>query len=164
MTYQAITPYADKTYGDAYFGERLGTDDWDGASDADKAKALKMATRMIDQLPLVGQKCDTETPQAREFPRDVDPGCADESGDVPDEVSQACCEVAIALLQGNLPEELDASVGVTSESVGDASVSYGGQRGAAALVDEYFGLPSRTAAQMLAPWLADTDVIDLTRV
>ncbi len=157
MPYTAITPYADETYADAYLAQRLGTDAWDNATVGDKPKALAEATRLIDLVPLVGVKYDED--QAREFPRDVDEG-----GEVPDEVLAACSEVALALLQGRTLDQLSTSVGVSSESTGDASVSYTGERGGMALVDESYGLPSPTAASLIAPWIADRSEIDLTRV
>lgn len=159
MAYTPITPYADRTYGDLYFGERLGAEAWDNADDATKDKALKQATLGIDQLSLVGYKCDED--QAREFPRTVD-DC--DSGDIPDAVSMACCEVAIAYLEGKTPAKLDKSKGKAAEQVGDASVTFEGGRGAAGAYDDYDGLPSRLAAQLLAPWIADEKEIDLTRV
>ncbi len=157
-TYQAIVPYADVTYATAYFAERIDRDAWSDAG-ANQLPALQQATLTIDQLPLVGSKCDDA--QLREFPRSVD-DC--DAVDLPVEVMNACCEVAIALLEGKTASKLDASVGKSSETVGDASVAYTGDRGAAALSDEYFGLPSRTAAQLLAPWIVDQEQIDLTRV
>lgn len=154
MTYSPITPYADETYADAYFAERLGTSKWTGT---DKTKALKHATRLIDQLPLVDQKYDEA--QERQFPRSCDT-----DGEVPDEVKQACCETALALLQGKLLDDAESAVGVIAERVGDSSVQYeDGGRGSMALSDETFGLGSTMAARMLAPWIAD-DSIDMTRV
>lgn len=157
-TYQAIVPYADVTYATAYFAERIDRDAWSDAG-ANQLPSLQQATLTIDQLPLVGSKCDDA--QLREFPRSVD-DC--DAADLPVEVMNACCEVAIALLEGKTASKLDASVGKSSETVGDASVAYAGDRGAAALSDEYLGLPSRTAAQLLAPWIVDQEQIDLTRV
>ena len=155
MAYAAVVPYADKTYCTAYMGERMDSDAWtDRASDQDAA--LASATRAIDELPLVGTK--QETTQVREFPRSVD-----DDTDIPVEVQNACCELALSLLQGNTTEELMASVGVSAESVGDASTSYDGERGAAAVLDDQYGLPSREAFSMLAPWIKDQSVIDLTR-
>jgi hypothetical protein len=162
MPYVAIVPYADRTYADAYFAERLDTATWDATANATKDKALKQATSMIDQLPLVGEKCTSA--QARAFPRNLDTGCADGSGAVPEEVTQACCEVARALLEGLTLEALALQANVKSENVGDASVSYGSARGQLGVYDDNYGLPSTAAAQLLAPWLADADRIDLVRV
>lgn len=157
MAYVPIVPYADEAYADAYFAQRLGAEKWTGAVSEDKPKALAEATRLIDLVPLVGVKYDEEQP--REFPRDVDEG-----GEVPAEVMDACCEVALALLQGRTLDQLSASIGVASESTGDASISYTGERGDMALVDESYGLPSPTAASLIAPWISDRSEIDLTRV
>jgi hypothetical protein len=156
-TYTAIEPYADLTYGNAYMAERLGAEKWDDADDPTKTKALKEATRLIDLVPLVGTKWDED--QAREFPRSVD-----DEGEVPIEARDACCEVALALLQGRTFDRLSRTVGMTAESTGDASASYAGERGAMALIDESYGLPSPIAASMLAPWISDRSQIDLTRV
>lgn len=161
MAYATITPYADVAYATAYFAERLNTSAWDDADSADQEKALKQSTRQIDLLPLVNEKCDED--QAREFPRTGDPGCADESGDVPIEVQDACCEVAIALLENKSLEQLSSNSGIKSKKVGDASQSYADGRGRMALVDDNLGLPSPTAARMLAPWIAD-EAVDLSRV
>lgn len=158
MAYTAIVPYADATYADAYFGERVNVAAWTGS---DKTKALQQATRMIDLLPLVSEKCDDT--QAREFPRAVDDGCADESGDVPTEVQDATCEVAIALLENKTLEQLSANAGIKSKKVGDASQSYADGRGRMALADDNLGLPSPTAARMLAPWISD-EAVDISRV
>lgn len=158
MAYVAIVPYADLAFATAYFADRLGSDAWtNAADDATRTKALKQATLAIDQVPFVNEKCDED--QAREFPR------TDECDDgIPNEVSMACCEVAIAYLEGKTPSKLDKSAGRSSESVGDAAVAYEGGRGKAGAYDEFGGLPSRAAAQYLAPWMADDNGIDLTRV
>ena len=155
MAYAAIVPYADKTYCSAYMAERLNPDAWtDNVASQDAA--LAQATRAIDELPLVGTK--QESDQVREFPRSVDTDT-----DIPVEVQNACCELALSLLQGNLTEELMHGVGVASEGVGDTAVSYTGERGAAALLDDQAGLPSREAYSMLAPWIVDQSTIDLIR-
>lgn len=157
MAYVPIVPYADRAYGDAYFVQRLNTTEWTSATDALKDAALAEATRTIDLLPLVGIKYGNT--QVREFPRSVDDG-----GVIDPAVLDACCEVAIAFLQGKTADQLAESVGVASESSGDASVSYTGERGGMALMDESFGLPSPVAAGLLAPWIEDPTNIDLTRV
>jgi hypothetical protein len=157
MAYVPIVPYADRTYGDAYFLQRLNTEDWDNATQANQDKALAEATRLIDLLPLVGYKYDEA--QVREFPRSVD-----DEGVIDPAVPDACCEVAIALLGGNTLDQLASSVGIKAESLGDSAVTYTGERGAMALVDESFGLPSPVAARLLAPWIEDPENIDITHV
>lgn len=156
MTYAPITPYADSVYAAAYFAERLGTSAWDNASAGDKTKALKHATRQIDLLPLIGTKYD-ET-QVREFPRNFD------GTDVPVEVQDACCEAALAILEGKYGSAMLGTAGISSESTGDASVNYVGVRGEMSVLDETSGLGSQEALQMLAPWLEDMSAIDISRV
>jgi len=154
VAYIPIVPYADVTYADAYFAERIDSEAWTGAN---KEKALKQATQAINLLPLVGAKYDSS--QVNQFPRSCD-----ENGVIPDEVMQACCEVAVALLEGKTVKKLSGAVGLDAEQVGDSSVQYtDGGRGAMALYDEAYGLPSIVAAQLLAPWLEDMGSIDVTR-
>ncbi len=150
----AVVPYADATYGDAYFADRLGTTKWDAADAATKAKALAHATRLIDTLNYISRKYDDA--QEREFPR------SGFENTIPTEVQDACCEVALELLNGKFPESADGSVGKTSEAVGDASVSY--SDGGRDLYSENMGLPSRTAARLLHPWLRNPRSVRLRRV
>ncbi|AGK97407.1 DnaT-like ssDNA-binding protein [Clostridium pasteurianum] len=52
---------------DAYFDDRLFSDTWDNTDADTKAKALIMATKKIDRLPIIGRKAiDSQTLQ---FPR-----------------------------------------------------------------------------------------------
>ena len=93
----------------AYFDTRLFTDGWDQTADADKAKALIMATRQIDTLLLQGRKNAED--QALAFPRSyqtpvpvvVGTRWVQVSGwwveeEVPDAVKAACCEQALFLV------------------------------------------------------------------
>ena len=160
MAYVTVVPYADVAYGTAYFADQIDSAAWDNAADdAARLVALKEATVAIDQLPLVGLVCVED--QVREFPRDTE-DC--DVGGIPDLVSQACCQVAIEYLRGRTPAKLDKSVGRSSESVGDAAVAYEGGRGSAGAYDDFYGLPSRLAVQLLVPWIKDGNEIDLTRV
>ena len=158
MAYVPIVPYADKAYAAAYFADKIdGVAEWNAGA-AKQDAALAQSTKQIDLLPLVGNKCDST--QIREFPRDVD-DCA---ADIPIPVMDACCEVALALINGLTPEAIDSTVGIASENAGDAATSYTGERGDAAPFDDYNGLPSKTAVQLLAPWIVDSEEIDTTRV
>ncbi len=144
--------YADYTYADAYFAERVGADDWTSFTTAQKTKALKHATRLIDRLDLVLEKTDES--QDNEFPRGGETS-------VPEEVLMACCEQALELLRGSLPEDEVKAAGVTSESVGDTSRSYGS--GAASMVGESSGLTSVAAAQLMRDWIEDPHEMTLVR-
>ena len=150
-------PYADEAFGDLYFGERFPiAAEWDAADSATKLRALQSGTRMIDLLPLVNEKADEA--QLLEFPR------TDET-EIPVEVQECNCEIALSLLRGWDAERAAGSVGVASESIGDAAKSYsGGGRGELARTDNLFGLPSPTAANLIAPWVVNDDELDLVRV
>jgi len=125
-----------------YFSTRLGAAVWTAASADDKAKALQMATKTIDQLPLSGKRYLTvEEGQTLEFPRtylnsaggyswDEDDYNEDtDTLEVPLVVVEACCEVALALIKfysdtGAQSREQDQAWGVTSITLGEVSETY----------------------------------------
>jgi hypothetical protein len=120
-----------------YFSSRLHADAWAEVSDADKGKALAMATREIDRQPLAGRK--TTDNQALAFPRYPD-------SEVPEAVKEACCEIALALLErGNSQRRKLQQEGVQSFSLGNMSESYAAGAGK--------GLLSQEAKELLKPWL-----------
>lgn len=126
-----------------YFADRLYSDAWTNAAADDKAKALIMATKKIDQMHMLGVKAVTN--QTLEFPRALYSysdqvrlnivGAADlfygPNWVIETEVSQvvkdATCEQAIFLLKGgvggNKRAELQAQ-GVKSFSLGNLSESF----------------------------------------
>lgn len=92
--------YADVSFAVSYFGTRLHTSPWDNADNGDRVKALTMATRDIDRLDFAGSKAVST--QENEFPRG-------QQSEVPEDIKIACCEIALALLDGVDPDqELDA--------------------------------------------------------
>lgn len=121
-----------------YFESRLHAEAWTNASDADKQKALEMATRAIDRTPLKGVKASWD--QAHQFPRYPDT-------EIPQAVKDACCEEALAILErGNSQRRRLQQEGVQSLSVGGLSETYvAGARGG--------GLISQEAKELLRPWL-----------
>jgi len=154
MAYAAVTPYADLTYANAYFDDRIMEDTaWADATDASKNKALRHATRLVDQCNFVLEKTDED--QVREFPRNGET-------DIPEEVKQATCEVALELVRGSLPESSMKKAGIASENVGDTSRSYR-EGGAQEIVGLSSGLPSTEAAILLRDWIEDPREIDLHR-
>lgn len=94
-----------------YFSDRLNVAEWTAATDADKGKALVMAARSIDNLSFTGRI--TESDQAMAWPRS---GVADREGrcidddDVPQQVLDAQCETALALIRGDISEGADRDV------------------------------------------------------
>ena len=120
-----------------YFSGRLHAESWAGAADGDKEKALKQATKEIDRQPLTGRK--TADDQALAFPRYPDE-------EVPEAVKEACCEVALALLErGNSQRRKLQQEGVQSFTLGNMSETYAPGAGR--------GLLSQEAKELLRPWL-----------
>jgi len=129
--------YCTIEYADEYFKNRLHAESWSGADSETKEKALKQATREIDRQPLKGRK--TETSQTLAFPRYPD-------SEVPEAVKDACCEVALALLErGNSQRRKLQQEGVQSFSLGNMSEAYVAGAGR--------GLLSQEAKELLRPWL-----------
>ena len=129
--------YIDIEEANEYFAGRLHAESWSGADSETKEKALRQATRQIDRQPLNGRK--TETSQTLAFPRYPD-------SEVPDAVKDACCEVALALLErGNSQRRKLQQEGVQSFSLGNMSETFAAGAGK--------GLLSQEAKELLRPWL-----------
>jgi len=120
-----------------YFAGRLYADAWIRATDAEREMALKQATKEIDRQPLTGRK--TADDQELAFPRYPDE-------EVPEAVKEACCEVALALLErGNSQRRKLQQEGVQSFTLGNLSETYAPGAGR--------GLLSQEAKELLRPWL-----------
>lgn len=129
--------YIDINGADEYFAGRLHAESWGETSDADKEKALKQATKEIDRQLLRGRKTNPE--QELAFPRYPDT-------EVPEAVKEACCEVALALLErGNNQRRKLQQEGVQSFTLGNMSETYAAGAGR--------GLLSQEAKELLRPWL-----------
>ena len=129
--------YCTIEYADEYFAGRLHAERWGETSDADKEKALRQATKEIDRQPLRGRKADTA--QTLAFPRHPDT-------EVPVAVKDACCEVALALLErSNSQRRKLQQEGVQSFTLGNLSETYAAGAGK--------GLLSQEAKEFLKPWL-----------
>jgi len=102
---------------DTYFSERLFSEVWINASPEDKQKALVMATKSIDRKPLRGRKTDPQ--QELAFPRNGDT-------EVPQEVKDACCEEALAILSsaGNQHSLYGPKPGLKSIQIGKTREEY----------------------------------------
>jgi hypothetical protein len=129
--------YCTIEYADEYFAGRLYAESWGETSDADKEKALRQATKEIDRQLLKGRKA-TDT-QELAFPRYPDT-------EVPETVKEACCEIALALLErGNSQRHKLQQEGVQSFTLGNMSETYASGAGR--------GLLSQEAKELLRPWL-----------
>ena len=146
------TAYLTINEAQTYFDERLRTEAWDDATDTEKTKALKQATKAINRLNYVGDV--SVDGQANAFPR---------GGDVvvPQAILDACCEIALALLDGFDLEMEKANLAAISQGVGDARATY-----APELMRPHIsaGIASATAWDMLKPYLRDPYEIETSRV
>jgi hypothetical protein len=150
---------------ETYFGERLRTEAWDDAPDADQEKALLMACRHIEAcrldvnrrppgtgLAILDPLSPLSATQRLSFPRQRD---LDQDGDhaVPQPVKDAQCEEALALLsQGGDAErrrQLQAQ-GVRSFSVDGLSETYDASGASGA---SQYPLVSQEAMQLLLPYM-----------
>lgn len=138
--------------GTDYFTTRMGSEAWDNAEDTDKTKALGHATKIIDNLNYLGQKLETD--QENQFPRYG-------QTDVPSDIVNACCEIALALLDGVNPELEFENLMQTHSGYANVKSTYNRDQ-----LPEHIlaGVPSVTAWRYLKPWLADSRSIIMNRV
>lgn len=148
---------------DAYFSTRLGVDVWDSSSSNDKQKSLYEATRAIDRLAYIGVTTDyynqhvfnmLPSGQTLQFPR---------NGDIiiPQGIKNACCECAIAFLDGVDTDAEIQNIGIISDTF--ASVKQVRQ---GSFIQPYTlaGIPSARAWMELIPFLADPREVRMVRV
>lgn len=151
--YETVTPYADLDYADAYFGDRLHSDEWFAKSPADQLKALKMATRDINRLDYADDKVDPD--QYDEFPRGT-------QTEVPNDILVACCEIAFERLVNEVNPDLEiANAKVLSEAYSSVRTTY-----VPGTPYEHVmaGIASATAWSYLLPYLKDNRSFKLSRV
>jgi len=147
-----MSQYATIVEAQAYFDGRLNTDPWDDATDANKNKALIMATTLIDRLNYRGEKADSD--QELQFPRGYDT-------EVPQDIKNACAEVALALLDGVDPEMEFENLRMKSQAYGVVRSTYDTNR-----TPEHYvaGIPSSLAWRFLKPYLRSPYTVDRHRV
>lgn len=147
---------------DEYFATKLKSTAWTGASSTDKQNSLYEATRLMERLVYQGVKSNQYNnevlgqaliDQPLEFPRN---GLAE----IPDGIKIACCECAIAILNGFDIEEETRGFGVITDQF--ASVR---QTRREDFIQPYLlaGIPSALAWSYLSEFLADPRSIRLTR-
>lgn len=144
-------PYLDINEAQDYFDERLNTESWDDATDIDKLKALKTATRLINNLWFLGTKALST--QSNEFPRAG-------SVDVPDSIKFATCELALQLLDDIDPNLEVEELSVTHEGYAQARTQYDRDW---VLPHIRAGIPSSEAWEYLLPFLVDPLRVTLNR-
>lgn len=147
-----LDPYLTVEDAQIFFNGRLNTYPWDNATDPEKLKALKMATGRIDRLQYIGVRLDPE--QELEFPRDY-------QTQVPQAIEEACCLIALSLLDGVDVEIEDQNLSAVTQAFSTARTTYN-----PAVRKDYIrnGIPNVEAWQLLLPYLEDPLVVDLSKV
>ncbi len=130
----------------------MDTDAWDCATDdAEREKALRAATKIIDRLNFAGRKADSA--QDLQFPRGTDTV-------VPTDIQEACAYIAIELLDGvDLDIEFD-NLQLVEQDFGGAKTKYSRN---SALEHIVAGIPSIKAWRLLKPYIRDPRNITLIR-
>jgi len=147
-----MAAYITRAEGTTYFTLRLNSAPWDGATDGDKDKSLTQATMIIDQLNFRGEK--TDEAQVLQFPRYDD-------SVIPQDIQNACAEIALALLDGVDPELEFENLTMVSQGYGPVKSTY---NRSALPEHKIAGVPSMMAWRYLKPYLRDHRTVDLSRV
>jgi len=139
-----------------YFDGKLHIPYWVEADEDQRNRALREASKRIDQLAFRGAK--TADAQDLEWPR-INTDYADDV--IPQRVKDATCEVAYSLLEGAEPDLDQENLAVTSEGYSAARATY-----ARETAPEHFaaGIPSALAWKFLKPLLGNVRGIILSRV
>lgn len=128
--------YASAAFGNSYFADfpdSLITAWVDAPSDTEREQALIAATRILDVYDWVGKKVHTLADNALRWPRSgvYDPdGEALDSSTVPVDIQRAACELANALLAGDVDASGNSTASSTTQSTksiaidGAISISY----------------------------------------
>jgi len=172
-----LLQYANRVQAQQYFDGRLGTQAWDSATATDQDKSLAQATTLIDRLDFAGEKVDPA--QQLQFPRratqssfqPVDlgillinqppPAPAPADASVPQDVVNACAEIALKLLEGVDLDREGRSLSIVEQNFATVKV-----KSASDFVPEWIlaGIPSMTAWNFLRPYLNDPLAVSLSRV
>jgi hypothetical protein len=148
-----------------YFKYSLKFSTWDASSDDDKLRAIVDATRRIDRLnfhgiPTADWLNKKQGPLAQpisqplEFPRNG-------SEITPQDIKDACCEIAFSLLDGVDPEQDLRGVSITSHGLSSARIAIDTAESRMAI---RHGIPSETAWLLLVPFLLDASEFKISRV
>lgn len=135
-----------------YFNDRMNSEVWYVTEPNTQDRALKTATKIIDRLNFAGSK--TDELQENQFPRGSDT-------DVPQDIKDACCEIAFALVDGVDIEKERENLDMVSQGYGNVRSTYERSMKPAHILA---GVPSIVAWHLLLPYMPDPRVISVTRV
>ncbi len=135
--------YVTRAEATSYFDERLSITDWTSASNADKDRALIMATNRLEQEDWDGSPTDGD--QRLKWPRngtfDMD-GFSYDADEVPRHVKEATYELALALTIGDLELKDTGLEGFKDVGVGPLKVVPRASRKAGSLPQQVVRLVS----------------------
>lgn len=148
--------YVDLDAANTYLKGQISAASWLAETDEDqKARAIVSATRFIDRQRWQGTK--TDSAQAHAFPRQgltyADSGDAVASDSVPQEVLDATCELASALLDGSEVQTNTQPNSNLTQSLKAGSVAISYFRG-----DDQAGRFPQIIQELLGFWLAGSIV------
>jgi hypothetical protein len=158
-----------------YFDARLHEKYWTKATPADRPRALRAATIIIDTLAYKGEKAavaaykasiplrqqtdeairSADATQELEFPRGTDT-------DVPQAIRTACYEIAHSLLSGKDPERELEKLGISTQGFEGVRTAY--DRSNLPVEHIVNGVPNALAWRLILPFLRDDNAIQLSRV
>jgi len=147
-----LDSYCTEAECDTYMAGRLNSDSWDDATELNRVKALATATRYIDRLNFLGEKADDE--QTLQFPRYADT-------EVPQDIKDACSEIALSLLDGVDPELEFENLSMVSQGYSNVRSTYDRSIPAEHVLA---GIPSVAAWRYLKAYLRDSLSFDISRV
>ncbi len=145
------TSYVTVEEATAILDERLNIEAWTDSIYADKVRATKQATQIINKFNYISSKY--EASQVNEFPR-LD-------NLIPDEIKLACCLIALSLLDGVNPDLEQENISVTNRSMSTSKTTY--DRGFA-LEHQAHGVPSAEAWSLMKQFMKDQKSVRVTRV
>lgn len=149
---------------DTYFEDAIHASVWSSASPGDKAKALVTATRFFDRQNWNGSKYQDAPTQVLDWPRS---GLTDSNGnaldetEVPQEILDATCELALTLLQNpSAQDSTDTGSNIKRMKAGSVEIEY--IRGTSGtrfptIINELVGLWLTVSSSLSGPFIYGAD-------
>lgn len=156
--------YIDVTDADTYFDDAIHASAWEDSTSDIKAKALVTATRMMDRQDWNGTKYQDAPTQVLDWPRS---GLFDSEGNalsetvVPQEILDATCELALALVQNSgLQDSTNTGNNIKRLKAGSVELEYiRGTSGSRfpTIIDELVGLWLAGSPNYSGPFIYGAD-------
>ena len=144
--------YATVEFANGFLSMELWSDAWFASPEPLREKALGKATRIIDTIRYKGEK--TDPVQVGEFPRNGETV-------IPADIASACSYIALALIEGKIPELEYGNARVESDSLASGKISYQTNNTPKHML---YGVPSYDAWGLLVKYVDLASTISLVRV